>query len=124
MSIKYRRLDSDGDYTLGRGLQDYLTGIDAVAQAILTRLKLFLAEWWEDTTEGIPMFTKMLGTSGSATNISAVDLLIKTRITGTTGVTGITSYTSSFDSTTRAYTFTAYVETEYGSLEVSSEEAS
>jgi len=60
MSVKYRRL-INGDYSFGRNNGDFLTGIDAVSQAIRTRLLLLKGEWWEDTEQGLPLFQSILG---------------------------------------------------------------
>jgi hypothetical protein len=116
VSLIYRRLDSNGDYTFGQSKQNFLSDINAVAQAILTRLRLLKGEWWEDTTEGLPLFQQILGTRG--TNKKVVDSLIRSRILDTTGVSGIETYESTFDGETRAYTFTATVNTDYGSTTI------
>ena len=52
----YRMLDADGDYVFGRSKHAYLEGVEAVAQAIKTRLLLLYAEWWEDREDGLPLF--------------------------------------------------------------------
>lgn len=115
----YRRLDADGDYTFGQGQQNFLSGVDAVAQAILTRLKLLYGEWWENQTDGLPQWQKILGVTGK--NIRAVDGIIRERIVGTANVTSLASFTSDFDSETRVYTFTAVVNTAYGQVTVTNE---
>lgn len=114
--MRYRRLDSNGDYTFGQNYQDFVTDVDAVAQAILTRLKMLYSEWWEDQTDGLPLWQDILGVSGK--NVRAIDGLIRERIAGTTNVTSIESYTSNFNSETRAYSFTAVVNTDFGQVEV------
>jgi hypothetical protein len=116
MSMIYRRLDSSGDYTFGQSKQNFLNDINAVAQAILTRLRLLKGEWWEDTEDGLPLFQQILGARG--TNKKVVDSLIRLRILDTIGVTGIETYDSTFDGETRAYTFTAVVNTKYGSTTI------
>ena len=115
----YRMLDSDGDYVFGRGKHAYLEGIDAVAQAIKTRLLLLYAEWWEDREDGLPLWEQILAASGSQDSLTAVDLIFKERIEGTTGVLSLLGYESDFDRDNRKYTFKAAVETMYGDLIIS-----
>lgn len=119
--MKNRRLDENWDYCFGRGQQSYLTGLDAVAQAIKSRLLLLYKEWWEDQEDGLPLWERILGASGGEENRKAVDLIIRDRISNTTGVVAVTEYSSSYER--RNYTFTATVETLYGSLYISSGEA-
>lgn len=110
--MKYRMLDADGDYVFGRGKHAYLEGGEAVAQAVKTRLLLLLGEWWEDLEEGLPLWTKIVGTRGTEKQLQAVDLIFKDRIYKTLGVRRILNYTSSFQS--RAYIFTAAIDTDDG----------
>lgn len=120
----YRMLDKDGDYVFGRGKHAYLEGVEAVAQAIKTRLLLLYAEWWEDREDGLPLWEKILAGSGSKTNLQAVDYLFKDRIASTTGVLSLLGYESEFDRQKRRYTFKAAVETLYGTLVISNTEVS
>lgn len=110
--MKYRMLDADGDYVFGRGKHAYLEGGEAVAQAVKTRLLLLLGEWWEDLEEGLPLWTKIVGTRGTEKQLQAVDLIFKDRIYNTLGVKRILNYTSSFKN--RAYIFTAAIDTDDG----------
>ena len=115
----YRMLDQGGDYVFGRGKHAYLEGAEAVAQAIKTRLLLLYAEWWEDREDGLPLWERILSSSGSPSNQQAVDFIFKERISGTTGVLSLLGYESNFDSDNRKYTFKAAVETLYGTLVIS-----
>jgi hypothetical protein len=103
-----------GDYSFGNGLNNFVTGVNAVAQAVFTRLYLLYGEWWEDTEDGLPLWQKVIGIAGSTKNIAAVDLIFQTRISETTGVKRIVSYTSNWDSATRKYSFTCTIDTDYG----------
>lgn len=113
----YRQLDDNGDYIFGHGKRAYLEGVDAVAQAIKTRLLLLYHEWWEDLEDGLPLWEKIMASSGQPSNIKAVDFIFRERIQGTTGVLSILGYESSFEN--RHYTFRCAVETLYGSLVIS-----
>lgn len=108
----YRKLDASGDYVLGAGRQGFHFELNAVTQAIYTRLRLLQEEWWEDTQDGLPLFQAILGRNGA--NKKAAELLIKARIEETEKVTGIASFSSVMDTVTRKYTFQAVVNTEYG----------
>lgn len=111
--MKYRRLSSTGDYMFGYGNTSFVTDIEAVRQAIQTKLKLFEEEWWEDLNEGLPFFQQIAGT----TNKNSMDLLVQARILETPNVTNIESYSSSISSD-RKYTATATVNTSYGAVTV------
>lgn len=113
----YRQLDDNGDYIFGLGKHAYLEGVDAVAQAIKTRLLLLYHEWWEDLEDGLPLWEKIMASSGQPSNIKAVDFIFRERIQNTTGVLSILGYESSFKN--RRYTFRCAVETLYGSLVIS-----
>jgi len=115
--VKYRRLDINGDYTLGRNRQNFLTDIDAVAQAIKTRLLLLYGEWWEDLTDGLPLWQRIIGSVGSDENKQVLDLIVKERINGTTNVNSVVNFISEIKD--RKYTFTCLVVTDYGNLTVS-----
>jgi hypothetical protein len=93
----YRKLDNDGDYSFGRGKQDFVSDVNAVAQAIKTRLLLLVGEWWEDQADGTPMFQSILGIPGSDENIESADLIIKDRILDTPYVTEIITYSSNYE---------------------------
>lgn len=116
----YRRLDANGDYTFGQNRQAFLSKEEGVAQAIYTRLKLLLAEWWEDTTDGLPLFQAILGARTNS-GTRAIDLILQKRIRGTTGVTDIFDFSSTFSSETRTYSFQCQVDTVYGTISLDEE---
>lgn len=110
-SIIYRTLDTNSDYTFGLGNQQgFLTDTAAVAQAIKTSLLLFQAEWWLDLTAGLPLWQDILG---SRNNTQYITLLIQEVILGVPYVQAITSISSTFDHTTRQFTFQATVTTSF-----------
>ncbi|MCL6442078.1 MAG: hypothetical protein K6T83_01205 [Alicyclobacillus sp.] len=112
--MRYRKLSPSGDYTFG--LQNgFYTDTEAVAQAIYTSLKLLQGEWWEDTSQGLPLFQSILGQPGTPDHIHAVDMLVQEQILNVPGVQEITSFSSDYDSRTRTYTITnCTVQTQYG----------
>lgn len=112
--MRYRKLDSNGDYTLGTGADFYQDQPEAVAQAVLTRLLLHTGEWFLDVTDGTPWGADVLGKY----TLSTYDTVIQQRILSTPGVQGIDSYTSSIDMNARTLTITATIDTIYGQATV------
>ena len=109
--MRYRRLTPDWDFTIGHGLAGYLTNSpETVLQAIMTRLKLFVGEWFNDTAEGTPWRTDVLGKYTK----TKYDAAIRRRILRTQGVTGIAEYRSEFNSEDRGLLIEATVDTVYG----------
>lgn len=116
--VRYRREDDDGDYTFGQGDDTWLVNSpEAVAQAIKTRFLLWYGQWFLDITEGTPWIQSVLGKQRP----EAYNLAIRQRILETQGVSSITAFNTTVDGRTRRVTFTATVETIYGTTTVTSE---
>jgi hypothetical protein len=118
ITMRYRILDSNGDYSFGKSSQNFTYGKYSCAQAIKTSLALLQGEWWNDPQAGLPLFQSILGQPGTPDNLAIADLQIKNIIIGVTGVTGIQDFTSSYAN--RIYTFTCNVSTLYGTVAVTS----
>lgn len=101
--MMYRELVGN-DYSLKRFL---INTPEAVAQAVLTRLRQYLGEWFLDITDGTPWLTEVVG------HQTFYDLAIKDRILGTTGVVSIIEYESQL-TTTRELSIQVTIETLYG----------
>lgn len=113
----YRRLEDDGSYVFGRGKNGFLSGREAVGQAIKTRLLLFQGEWWENVTEGLPFFQNIAGTRNNEEgNIRTVGLLVQNIIAGTRDVTDINEEELRFDTDTRTLHCKYTVDTVYGQV--------
>lgn len=109
--MRYRRLNPNGDMTFGHQQADFLReSPDTVAQAILTRLKLWLGEWFVDQTEGTPYQQAVLGKRTRA----SMEPAMRSRILDTPGVTEIVNFDLSINPDTRIATFHATVNTLYG----------
>ncbi len=109
--MRYRQLSPTGDYVFGRGPGEFLVNSSAaVAQLVLTRLRLWTGEWFLDATEGTPYLGQILGHGTGGT----YDQAIQARILGTQGVTEIVTYSSSVDPVTRALSVAATINTVYG----------
>ncbi|HID1030667.1 TPA: hypothetical protein ACXDFY_001894 [Enterobacter roggenkampii] len=116
--MRYRREDDNGDYTFGQGDDTWLINSpEAVAQAIKTRFELWYGQWFLDTTEGTPWIQSVLGKQRP----EVYNLAIRQRILETAGVSSITAFDTTVNTSTRRVTFTATVETLYGTTTVTSE---
>lgn len=109
----YRKLDSSGDYVFGSPNAFYY-GTSAVAQAVYTSLKLLYGEWFEDTSQGLPLFDQILGRSGLQENIQSIDLIVTDYISQVQDVQSISDYISTYDSKKRQYSANCTVQTPYG----------
>lgn len=91
--MKYRRLDANGDYTFGHGSSDYLSGIDALRQAVETKIKLFYGEWFANQGIGIPMFQSLLGQVNIEQLKIALQNLLTARVLEVKGVQSVEAMT-------------------------------
>jgi len=120
-TILYRRIDtSNGQYEPVWGVDQaaFNSDLQAVAQLILTRLKLNTGEWFENLLDGLPLWQQILG-QGHGKNQAFLNLLIQQRIRKTYGVVGVSNVQSSYNSSTRSYSFSCTVKTQFGSLSLS-----
>ncbi|GHU69736.1 hypothetical protein FACS1894184_14220 [Clostridia bacterium] len=113
IDLVYRRLDSNGDMVLGAGEYTALKNLDAITQAIHTRLRHLKGEWWENRKDGLPLYQQILGQPRTEDQRQIVDLLIIERINDTRGVKRVRN-PDSFYSNDRTYTFSCECDTEYG----------
>ena len=109
--MRYRQLTADGDMAFGQGAANFwVDNVEAVAQAVLTRLRLLTGEWFLDTTEGLPLTTQIIGTDTA----SLYDAAIKARVLGSEGVNAILAYASEVNRDTRALTVRMTIDTIFG----------
>ncbi|KLU14358.1 MULTISPECIES: hypothetical protein [Xenorhabdus] len=114
--MRYRREDSNGDYSFGQGDNTFwINSPDAVAQAVKTRLNLWRGDWFLDIAEGTPYREAVLEKNYASA------MAIRERILGTEGVTEIVSLDASRNPDTRKITLTATINTHYGRATVTSE---
>lgn len=113
--LNYLALDSSYDPVFADNTS--LTGTQAVSQAILTRLKLFQGEWWEDLTVGLPVFQSMISQLASTRGLAAMELLVSQNIQGTPYVTGVDSVRVAF--TNGQFIYSANAHTAFGVVTVS-----
>ena len=111
-TIQYLQLD--GYYDPSFDMSSVLTDAVAVAQSIQTRLNLFLGEWWEDLTLGLPVFQSMLGQLGSPQGQAAMQLAVQQVIQGTPYVTSVVSTSITFENGQLGVQYT--VQTAFGQV--------
>ena len=110
-----RQLSPTGDFQFGNSALDFISNSpEAVAQVVGTSLKLWLGEWYLDTSLGCPWLEGVLGKHSQST----ADITIQDYILGVQGVTDIASYVSGDNQDARAYTATVRLNTVYGLTEV------
>lgn len=113
--MRYRKLDSNGDMNFGNQQADfYRDNPQAVAQAVWTRLRLWVGEWFIDQTEGTPYQQAALGTNKKAT----IEPAIRARILGTEGVTSIESFSLAINPDDRVASINAVINTAFGSTQL------
>lgn len=112
-----RRLDENGDYSFGQNNNDFISGIDAVAQNIKTKLSLFQGEWWEDQNDGLPVFQAIIGQFNIENVKIAATRLITERIMQVESVISVEEMNVQSNDETRSIYASYIVNTEFGTVE-------
>ena len=115
-TISYLQLDSSNDPIFADGTS--LTNAAAVNQAVLTRLNLFLGEWWENLNLGLPVFQVILGHLASPRGQAAMQLAIRQNIEGAPYVISVTKVETAFIN--GAFKFSASYTTAFGTSTIAS----
>lgn len=115
-SITYLQLDASYDpiFNPAASLQD----LEAVEQAIKTRILLFEGEWWENLNEGTPMFQEIIGARATPNGQQIMAAALAARIAGTPYVVAVQNVTVNFNPTSRRFSFSATAETSFGTATV------
>lgn len=109
--MRYRKLDENGDYSFGKGQDNFWINVpDAVAQAVETTLKLWLGEWFVDTSLGVPFLQGILGKHDK----DLADRTIQDSISAIQGVLNIVDYSSTANADIRSLSAQATINTIYG----------
>lgn len=66
--MRVRSINSENDWTFGKGRANYLTGSSGIAQNVKTRLRSFRNDWFLDMGAGIDWLT-LLGNPGTERRI-------------------------------------------------------
>jgi hypothetical protein len=120
-SIVYRQLSPTGDPQWGQGSANFLADLPAVAQAVLTRLRLFQGEWWASLTDGLPLWQTILGQSASPRQQAQIAAVITARILATPFVVSVSAVSTTYNSVSRAFTYSATVNTSFGAVAVTNQ---
>lgn len=113
--MRYRKLSPSGDYVFGSGQNDMLINTpETVAQAVKTRLRLWLGEWFANTSDGTPWFEQVLGKYTAGVRAA----VLRRRILSTPGVSQVNAFYSSYDGETRQLSVTVELVTIYGNVAV------
>ena len=113
--MRYLKLSDTGDMVAPQSAADFWRDSpEAVAQAVLTRLRLWRGEWWIDTSEGTPWMDAALGMGKRKT----IEPAIRQRILETEGVRRIDAFSLSFEPESRTATLAATIDTIYGTASV------
>lgn len=104
-----------GDMRFGSQDADFYRDVpEAVAQAVLTRLRLATGEWFLDSSEGTPYAGAILGAGKRAT----IEPAYRARILGTPGVRAIEDFSLVIDADQRRVTIAATISTVYGQAQL------
>lgn len=103
-----RALDVDGDFTFGKGIQDYKSANAAVAQSIQTKLLFFLNDCFFATNRGIDWFNLLGGK-----NQALLNLQVSATILNAPGVLTMIQLSINLMNSTRALTIAYSVNTIY-----------
>lgn len=90
--MRVRAIDADHDWLFGKGQNDYVAGVSAIAQNINTRLNAFLGDCFFDNGAGIDWFN-LLGNKDQ----TALNLAISAVILNTQDVTGLVQISINLD---------------------------
>ncbi len=104
-----RNLTGDGDWTFGQGRQNYLTGQDAIALNIATRLRSFLNDTFWAMDFGIDWWN-LLGQRNPAAQANVI-LQVRECLARSYGVARVISVTASLPPGGRRLSVTASVDT-------------
>lgn len=110
--MRYRAQSDTGDYVFLGNSPFFIDTPDAVAQAVLTRLRLNAGEWFIDDRVGFDL-SLVLGNNTQ----NSRDLEVQRVILGTQGVTQMVSYSSQV-TPDRRFTVNATVDTLYGPVNI------
>jgi len=116
--MKYRKLQKTGigrlggDMVFGKGDKNthFKDVPEAVGQAVLTRLKLEVGEWFLNLDDGMAWNTKVLGKYTG----NVRDITISHRILATPGVSQLIQYSSNLNRDTRGFDVNVLIDTIYG----------
>lgn len=113
----------DGDIHLDRkGNLAIAEGAEGLRQKIETRLKLYKGEWFLNVNSGVPWLQRILGRGSSSErqgiSDGAINQIFDSEVLKETEVKSIIRSDSTFDANDRSYSYTAELQTVYGTVKV------
>lgn len=114
--MRYRALDENGDMTIGNA-NAYIEAVDAVRQAVCTRLRQLIYEWWEQLEDGVPYWQRII----AQRNVDEAVRIIRRRIEQTKDVVCILAFEHYWNNETRVLTIVAGIQSIYGTFEIREE---
>lgn len=111
--MRVRALDPTGDWTFGKGQNNYLRDTDAIRQSIQTRLMSFLGDCFFDVAAGINWWARL-----GSKDILQTELDIAAVILNTPGVQNLGQLSVVLDPATRKLSTQWEVTTTYSALEL------
>lgn len=111
-------LDNTGDLDTSNNELTLTTGLQAIQQHLQVKLRMFLGEWFLNTSVGVPWFQDILV---KQPNFVTIENALKTEILETVGVIELISFEFDFNSTTRVFTLDFRASTEEGIIDLSQE---
>lgn len=108
--MRVRRLDSNHDWTFGRGRACYAGTSESVAQRVKTRLQSFIVDWFLNLDHGLPWLARM----ERPADLDQVELDVKRITLETEGVAEILSYEQDLNTRTRVLQIRMRVRDVYG----------
>lgn len=110
--MKVAGLDSDNDWTFGRGLATYKTNKAAVVQSVTTRLKSFANDWFLDMSANIDW----IGLTGQLGAQSRIIAEVERVVLSTNGVAKLDSIDVTDNRASRRATITIRYSTIFDDL--------
>ena len=104
----FRAIDSDGDWTFGRGLQSYLRGASAIEANLRTRLYSFLNDCFFAQEEGVDWWN-LIGSK----NRAGIILQCRKVLVQSFGVVRINKVDAYYDANSRKFTVSYNIDTIY-----------
>jgi hypothetical protein len=115
--MRVRQLSPTGDWTFGKGINNYISQNAAIEQCIRTRLSFFLGDCFFDATSGIDWWNLLSGKNQLAIQLAVNACLLNTvDNAGNQVVTGILQTSVSLNRTTRSLSISYAVTTIYSTL--------
>lgn len=110
------QLGFDDDILITNNSITLTTGLEAIRQHLQVRLRLFLGEWFLDTTVGVPWFQQVFQKN---TTFIVVQQVLKDAILSTPGVIQLLKFNFDYAGATREATLDFQALTEEGIIDFS-----